>query len=84
MKGITRSARSLPRSRSASINGVLQHFSLKDIAFINPYCLLQPTGRALLENVIKPKQITVCHIPFAEDDKLGLQAYPGLTRVLPA
>lgn len=44
-----------------------------DIAFVNPYCLLQPAGRVLLENILKPKQIAVYHIPFAEDDRLGMR-----------
>lgn len=44
-----------------------------DLALINPYCLSQPSGRILLKTVIRPKRLAVYHIPFAEDDRLGVR-----------
>ncbi|MFZ5974544.1 MAG: MBL fold metallo-hydrolase [Bacillota bacterium] len=39
-----------------------------DAVFINPLFYQNPRGRAILDTVIRPRQVILYHIPFEEDD----------------
>ena len=42
-----------------------------DLAIVNFPWVTLPRGREFLMDVIRPKSIAICHIPFSEDDRFG-------------
>lgn len=44
-----------------------------DFVFINPLFYESPRGRAILENIVRPKKAVLYHIPFREDDSFMIR-----------
>ena len=44
-----------------------------DLAVLNPLFILLLAGRRLIQTVLKPRQILINHIPFADEDPEGLR-----------
>ncbi len=51
-----------------------------DAAFVNPLFLHNPTGQAIIENIFRPREVVVYHMPFAGDDSMNFAYMVGRDR----